>query len=170
MKHAITEDLLVKKVKDNFRHDIIETTVYKGEVTHLVDIKSLRAVCNFLKTDPDLRMNFLCDVLGVDYFRETPRFEVVYHFYSIQRKHRIRVKVRVAENEAVPSVTHLWPGADWPEREVYDMFGIVFEGHPNMKRIYLAHDWVGHPLRKDYPLRGYKDRYNPYGEEKPEEI
>ncbi|MBI4950153.1 MAG: NADH-quinone oxidoreductase subunit C, partial [Deltaproteobacteria bacterium] len=98
MKHAITEDLLVKKVKDNFRHDIIETTVYKGEVTHLVDIKSLRAVCNFLKTDPDLRMNFLCDVLGVDYFRETPRFEVVYHFYSIQRKHRIRVKVRVAEN------------------------------------------------------------------------
>ena len=83
------------------------------------------------------------------------------------QKHRIRVKVRVRADEPVPTVSDLWQGADWPEREAFDMFGIVFEGHPNLKRIYLPQDWVGYPLRKDYPLRGYKDRYNPFGEEKP---
>lgn len=170
MTPADREDIVIKKIKDTFRHDVIETSVFKGEVTHVIEIKALRAVCNFLKTDPELRMNFLVDVLGVDYYKETPRFEVVYHFYSIQRKRRVRVKVRAAEGEQVPSITSLWPAADWPEREVYDMYGIVFEGHPNLKRIYLAHDWEGHPLRKDYPLKGFKDRYNPYGEDKPEEI
>ncbi|MBI5643401.1 MAG: NADH-quinone oxidoreductase subunit C [Deltaproteobacteria bacterium] len=164
------EEVLIKKLRDSFRHDIIETTIFKGEITHLVEIKALRAICNFLKTDPELRMNFLADISGVDYYGAAPRFEVVYHFYSIPKKHRIRIKVKAGEGETVPSITSIWPGADWPEREAYDMFGIVFEGHPDLKRIYLANDWEGFPLRKDYPLRGYKDRYNPYGEEKPEEI
>ena len=113
-------------------------------------------------------MNFCADVVGVDYMGETPRFEVVYHFYSIPKKHRIRIKVRVNDGETVPSITSIWAGADWAEREVYDMFGIAFEGHPNMKRIYLAEDWEGYPLRKDYPVRGYKDRYNPYGVDREE--
>lgn len=166
MISAEKEAVLIKKVKDTFRHDILDTVVFKGEVTHLVEKKALTNICNFLKSDPAIRMNYLVDVLGVDLQPGSPRFEVVYHLYSIPRKHRIRLKVKVNENDTVPSVTYIWAGADWPEREAYDMYGIVFEGHPNLKRIYMADDWEGYPLRKDYPLRGYKDRYNPYGEEK----
>lgn len=163
MKPETRDAILIDKVKAAFRDKIVSTTVFKGEVTHLVERNALRSVCTFLKTDPDLKMNYLVDVLGVDYMDETPRFEVVYHLYSIPKKHRIRIKVRLNEGESVASVTSIWAGADWPERESYDMFGIVFEGHPDLKRIYLAHDWEGYPMRKDYPLRGYKDRYNPYG-------
>jgi len=163
MSPADTNSILVDKVQAAFRDKVLSTSVYRGEVTHLVCASALRSVCLFLKTDSELRMNFCADVVGVDYMGESPRFEVVYHFYSIPKKHRIRIKVRVNEGETLPSVTSIWAGADWAEREVYDMFGIVFEGHPNMKRIYLADDWEGFPLRKDYPLRGYKDRYNPYG-------
>jgi len=160
--------VLIDKVKAAFRDKIISTTVHRGEVTHQVCASALRSMCTFLKTDPELRMNYCVDVVGVDYMGESPRFEVVYHLYSIPKRHRIRIKVRVDEGEALPSVTSIWAGADWAEREVYDMFGIVFEGHPNMKRIYMAEDWEGHPLRKDYPLRGYKDRYNPYGVDREE--
>ncbi|MBI5588357.1 MAG: NADH-quinone oxidoreductase subunit C [Deltaproteobacteria bacterium] len=162
----VEDSVLVKKVKEAFRDQILDTVVFRGEVTHLVETAAVRNLCNFLRIDPDLRMNYIVDVVGADYFGENPRFEVVYHLYSIQKKHRIRVKVRVNEGETVPSVTSIWPGANWPEREAYDMFGIVFDGHPNMKRIYMAEDWEGYPLRKDYPLRGYKDRYNPNGVEK----
>jgi len=161
--------ILVNKIKDNFRHDVISTVVFRGEVTHLVEKNALKSVCNFLKDDNDLKMNCLVDVAGVDYSPDAPRFEVVYHLYSISKKHRIRIKIKAGEGEGVPSVTGIWSGADWPEREAFDMFGIVFEGHPNLKRIYLPEEWEGHPLRKDYPLRGYKDRYNPYGVEKEEE-
>lgn len=160
--------LLVDRFKSSCMHGIIETRVFKDEVTHVVRRESIRDICRFLKTSSEFSMDYVVDVLGVDYYGETPRFEVVYHLYSIRKKHRIRLKLRVDEGESVPSITPVYAGADWPEREVYDMFGIAFEGHPGLKRIYLAGDWEGHPLRKDYPLRGYKDRYNPYGEEKPE--
>lgn len=162
------ESVLIKKVKEAFRDAILETNVFRGEVTHVIEKGSLLSLCTFLKNDPDLKMNYLVDVIGVDYQPREPRFEVVYHLYSISRRHRIRLKVRLAEGEAVASVANVWKGADWPEREAYDMFGIVFEGHPELKRIYLADDWEGFPLRKDYPLRGYKDRYNPYGVDKEE--
>src|SRR3990172_8011755 len=89
-------------------------------------------------------------------------FEVVYHLYSIPFKNRLRIKVRVREDETVPSVTSLWRSADFAERETFDMFGIVFEGHPNLKRIYMPMEWEGYPLRKDCPLTGFKDRYNPF--------
>ncbi|MBI1913077.1 MAG: NADH-quinone oxidoreductase subunit C [Deltaproteobacteria bacterium] len=160
------DELLIKKIQSAFRHDIIETTVFRGEVTHLIQMSALRSICTFLKTDPEIKMNFISDVVGVDYNTETPRFEVVYHFYSTSKKLRIRLKVKVNDGETVPSIAGIWHGADWPEREVYDMFGIVFEGHPNLKRIYLPEDFEGFPLRKEYPVRGYKDRYNPYGVEK----
>ena len=142
------------------------TSVFKDEVTHLVKKTALVSICEFLKTDPVLRMNYLVDVIGVDCTPASPRFEVVYHLYSIPQRHRVRLKLKVAEGESVPTVTGVWPGADFPEREAYDMYGIIFDGHPNLKRIYMAPDWQGHPLRKDYPLRGYKDQYNPFGEEK----
>lgn len=164
------EKLLVEKIKETFRDKVVDTKVFKGEVTHLVATDALQPIANFLKTDPELQMNYLSDAAGVDHHPRKPRFEVVYHLYSTHRKHRMRIKVQVGEGEKVPSVTSVWSAADWPEREAYDMFGIEFEGHPDLKRIYMAHDWEGYPLRKDYPLRGYKDRYNPYGEEKePEE-
>jgi len=167
----IEDSVLVKKVRESFGGQILETVVFRGEVTHVVDRTVLANLCNFLKIDQDLSMNYIVDVVGADYYGRDPRFEVVYHLYSIRKKHRIRVKVRVNEGETVPSVTSIWPGANWPEREVYDMYGVSFDGHPNMKRIYMAEDWEGHPLRKDYPLRGYKDRYNPNGVEKePESI
>ncbi len=140
--------------------------MFRGEVTCVIKKESLVDICRFLKSDGELKMNFLVDVLGVDYYPSRPRFEVVYLLYSIPRKHRLRLKIKVDEGETVPSITSVWRSADWAERETYDMFGIVFEGHPNLRRIYLPQDWEGFPLRKDYPLRGYRDRYNPYGEEK----
>ncbi|MBI3754225.1 MAG: NADH-quinone oxidoreductase subunit C [Deltaproteobacteria bacterium] len=160
------DSVLVKYVKNRFGPSILDTIIFRDEVTHLIKRESLAGICGFLKTDPLLQFNFLSDIAGVDYYPQQPRFEVVYHLYSIPKKHRLRLKVKVEEDEVIPSVTSIWKGADWAEREAYDMFGIVFEGHPNLKRIYMPEDWDGYPLRKDYPLKGYKDRYNPYGEER----
>lgn len=159
------QDLLAK-LRDSFSGFILDVVVFKGDVTVIVEKKVVLSLCEYLRDDPDFRMDFIVDVLAVDHMPRSPRFDVIYSLYSIPKKHRIRVKTMVAEGESAPSATAIWPGADWPEREAYDMFGIVFDGHPDMSRIYLPDDWEGFPLRKDYPLRGYKDRYNPYGEEK----
>ena len=163
-----TEPILIDNLKKQFKDGIISTSLFKDEVTHLVTISALLSICKFLKTDPSMQMNYLVDVVGVDYTPATPRFEVVYHLYSIPQRLRIRLKIKVEEGESLPSVTGIWPAADFPEREAYDMYGIYFDDHPNLKRIYMPHDWEGFPLRKDYPLRGYKDQYNPFGEEKEE--
>jgi NADH-quinone oxidoreductase subunit C len=160
------DSVVVKRLKDRFASSILETTVFRGEVTHIVKKEALLDVCRFLKSEKDLKMDFLSDVLGVDYHPRTPRFEVVYLLYSTANKIRLRLKIKVEDGETVPSVTALWRSANCAERETFDMFGIVFDGHPELKRIYLPLDWEGFPLRKDYPLRGYKDKYNPYGEEK----
>lgn len=162
--------VLVKKLTEQFGQGIVATSVFKDEVSHLVDRSALVDICGFLKSDPDFQMNYLVDVLGVDYTPASPRFEVVYHLYSIPKRHRLRLKVKVGDGESVPTVTGVWPAANFPEREAYDMYGIVFDGHPNLKRIYMAADWEGFPLRKDYPLKGYKDQYNPFGEEKEEPL
>lgn len=162
------ESILIDNLKNRSKDGIIATTVYKDEVSHLVTKGALVEICEFLKTDPTLQMNYLVDVIGVDFAPAKPRFEVVYHLYSIPLRLRIRLKVKVEEDERIPSVTAIWPAADFPEREVYDMYGIYFEDHANLKRIYMPDDWDGFPLRKDYPLRGYKDQYNPFGEEKEE--
>jgi NADH-quinone oxidoreductase subunit C len=163
------ESVLIDSLKKSFGSDIIDTIVFKGEVTHRVEKMALRSICSFLKNDSALEMNYLVDILGVDMKTlkpDSPRFEVVYHLYSTSKKHRIRLKIRLADGDSVPTVSDIWRSADWPEREVYDMFGIIFDDHPNLKRIYLADDWEGFPLRKDYPLKGYKDKYNPFGEER----
>lgn len=157
---------LIKNIKERFNSSIIDTIIFRNEVTHVIKKDNLLQICKFLKDDPQMQFNFLVDVVGVDYFPQKPRFEIVYHLYSIPKKHRIRLKIKVDENETVPSLVSVWKAADWAEREVYDMFGLVFENHPSLKRIYLSQDWEGFPLRKDYPLRGYKDQYNPFGEEK----
>ncbi|OGP31422.1 MAG: hypothetical protein A2073_00805 [Deltaproteobacteria bacterium GWC2_42_11] len=168
MSDTIQQDsVLIRKVKDKFGQSVIDTAVFRDEVTHVIKKESLLHVSRFLRDNPEMQFNFLVDVVGVDYLPQRPRFEVVYHLYSIPKKHRLRLKIKVDENENCPSVTSVWKSADWAEREVFDMFGIVFDNHPSLKRIYMPEDWDGFPLRKDYPLRGYKDQYNPYGEEKP---
>jgi NADH-quinone oxidoreductase subunit C len=166
VKKSLNEALLVDALKAKFGESILETTVAKGEVTHTVDGEKLPDICAYLKDDSQYGFNFLSDMHATDNNKAAPRFEVVYHLYSIPKKHRLRLKVMVDEGESVPSVTSIWKSADWAEREAYDMIGITFDGHPNMTRIYLPSSWDGHPLRKDYPLRGYKDEYNPFGEEK----
>ena len=162
----MNKSVLVDKVQKTFPGAVRETLIYKGQVSHIVHKDALLDICNFLKNDSDLQMNYLVDVIAVDFTPAKPRFEVVYNLYSIPKRHRIRLKTKINDGESIPTVTGIWPAADWPEREAYDMFGIIFDGHPNLTSIYLAPDWEGFPLRKDYPLRGYKDPYNPFGEEK----
>ena len=109
-----------------------------------------------LRDTPSLRFNVLLEVTAVDYLPREPRFEVVYHLLSVAHRQRLRMKVRVATNEVegiVPSVQSVWPGAGWPEREVWDMFGIVFAGHGDLRRLLMPEDWEGHPARKDYPVQ-----------------
>lgn len=157
---------LVKIIKEKYGVSILDSFVFRDEATHIIKKDSLIEICRFLKNNSELQFNFLTDIVAVDYFPMKPRFEIIYHLYSIPQKHRLRLKVKAEDGETIPSVTSIWKTADWAEREAYDMFGIIFEGHPNLKRIYMPEDWDGFPLRKDYPLKGYKDQYNPYGEEK----
>ena len=129
-----------------------------GETTVLVPRASIAAVCGFLKTAPGLEFNMLADLCGVDRGpEEEPRFEVNYHLFSTTKYHRARLKVLLSEDEPrVQTVTTVWKTANWHERETFDMFGIIFEGHPDLRRILLPDDWEGHALRKDFPLRGYE--------------
>ncbi|WP_322097447.1 NADH-quinone oxidoreductase subunit C [Pelagibius sp. Alg239-R121] len=126
----------------------------------------LKELCGFLKESPELSFDFLSDLCGVDFLPDSPRFAVVYHLYSVAHQHRLRLKCRLGDPPHVPSITDIWTTANWHEREAFDMYGIVFDGHPNLKRIYMWDEFEGYPMRKDYPVRGYKDAYNPFGEER----
>jgi len=117
----------------------------------------LLSACEFLKNDPELKFDFLSDITPVDRFPIEPRFEVNYHLVSLSRRERLRLKVRVTTKDpAVPTVTGVWPTANWHEREAWDLMGVRFEGHPNLTRILMPDDWEGHPHRKDYPVEGYR--------------
>ena len=109
--------------------------------------------CRVLRDNDALRYTTIIEVTAADYIPRTPRFEVVYHLLSISRRARLRIKVRVADGGSVPTVQGVWKGAGWPEREVWDMFGIVFDGHPDLRRLLMPEDWEGHPARKDYPVQ-----------------
>lgn len=130
---------------------------FRGETTVLVPREHLRRVAEYLAVEPSLRFSFLSDITAVDRFPMDPRFEVNYHLLSLDRKERLRLRVNVSGQDPVlPSVTAVWPTANWHERENYDLFGIRFEGHPHLTRILLPDEWEGHPLRKDYPVTGYR--------------
>ena len=146
------ENFTLKKLQDRFGDSIKEVIEFRGELTAVIQKDALLEVCGFLKDDPDLRYDFLSDVCGVDFPEREKRFEVVYNLYSIPNRWRVRLKINVGESESIPSVTPIWEGANWPEREVFDMLGIEFENHPDLTRILMPDDWVGHPLRKDFPL------------------
>jgi NADH-quinone oxidoreductase subunit C len=142
------------QLREKFPTSILEVKTFRDEVTATVAKKDLPEICKFLYSDPDLQYQFLTDLCGVDYFPETPRFEVVYLLYSLKNNQRLRLKAKVAEGESISSVESIWKAANWLEREVYDLFGIPFENHPDLKRILLWDGYEGHPLRKDYPVEG----------------
>jgi NADH-quinone oxidoreductase subunit C len=129
----------------------------RGELTILVQRAAIREACAILRDDRELRFNFLADITCVDWYPNEPRFEVVYHLLSIPRRERLRLKVRLAgDDPSLESVTSVWPSANFFEREIYDLFGVRLSGHPNLRRIMMPEDWEGHPLRKDYPVEGYR--------------
>jgi NADH-quinone oxidoreductase subunit C len=129
-----------------------------GEITIYVPREQIVALCSFMKTAPDFQFNMLADLCGVDRGpEEEPRFEVNYHLFSTTKFHRLRLKVLLNEDDAhVPTVTGVWRTANWHERETFDLLGVRFDGHPDLRRILLPDDWQGHALRKDFPLRGYE--------------
>ncbi len=129
----------------------------RDEMTIYVERSALREACVLLKEDPTCPFNALSDLTCVDWYPSEPRFELVYHLLSILNKERVRLKVKLnSSSPAVESITSIWPGANYFEREVFDLFGIRFTGHPYLRRILMPEDWEGHPLRKDYPVEGYR--------------
>lgn len=144
---------LIEIVKNKFPDLIISSHDQCGDQTVVIRKEGIATLAKFLKYDPELDFNMLMDLTAVDclHLKWTPRFEVVYHFYSLTKNHRLRVKVPVEAVDEVESLTELWPAANWFEREVWDMFGIKFKNHPNLKRILMYEEFKGHALRKDYP-------------------
>jgi NADH-quinone oxidoreductase subunit C len=144
----------VEKLKEKFGASIRGAKTFRGEVTATVSREKIHEICKFLYSDPDLQFQFLTDLCGIDFFPETPRFEVVYLLYSMKLNARLRLKARVAEGESISTVESIWKAANWLEREAFDLFGIPFENHPDLRRILLWDGYEGHPLRKDYPVEG----------------
>jgi NADH-quinone oxidoreductase subunit C len=146
-------NVLVKKLKAQFDGAVMEAVEFLGQVSIRVDAAKIVEVCDFLRNDPDSPFNYLSDLTCVHYpmNREAP-LEIVYNLLSIKRNERVRLKVGTTEQGSVESVTSVWPSANWMEREVYDLFGVTFSNHPDLRRILLPPDWVGYPLRKDYAL------------------
>jgi NADH-quinone oxidoreductase subunit C len=147
-------NLTVKKLKERFRDSILEVESFRNEVTVSVQKREILEICGFLQSDPDLQYHLLTDLCGLDYFPQTPRFEVVYHLCSVKRNQRLRLKTRVGESESIVSVESVWKVANWYEREAYDLLGISFENHSDLRRIMLWDGYEGHPLRKDFPVEG----------------
>jgi len=144
----------VLKLKEKFPASIIDVVEFRGEVTVTVAKESITDILTFLKQS--LQYNLLTDLTALDYLgKREERFMMVYLLYSIPNKDRLRIKTPVAETDCrIPTACNVWKTANWLEREVFDLFGIKFDGHPDLRRILMTDDWIGHPLRKDYPLQG----------------
>ena len=137
---------------------VAEVSEYRGETTIVVPRELLRATAERCRQDAKLQYNFLTDATCVDRFPAEPRFELNYHLVSIPRREKVRLRVWLGGNDpVVDSLVPVWPGANWLEREIFDLFGIRFSGHPDLRRILLPEDWEGYPLRRDYPVEGYRD-------------
>ncbi len=148
----MAERELIKKVRERFPSQLIDSRVFRDEVTLIVQKEAVLEIMRYLHDD--LSFDLLTDLCGLDHLPHHPRFEVVYHLYSVARNDRVRVKAPLEEGATISSVSTVWEGANWFERETFDMLGIVFENHPNLKRILLWDDFEGHPLRKDFPTEG----------------
>jgi NADH-quinone oxidoreductase subunit C len=148
---------VVRRLKEFDPAAVAEVIEFRGELTIVVPRPHLRHAAKLLASEPGLEFAYLSDVTGVDRFPNEPRFELNYHIVSFTRKERLRIKVRVSSSDpVVESVTPVWAGANWHEREVFDLLGVRFEGHPDLRRILMPENWEGHPLRKDYPVEGYR--------------
>lgn len=144
----------IKKLIERFPDSILETHSHRGDDTAVVRKEDISEICTFLRDDEALLYNFMMDLTAVDYLGREPRFEVVYHLYSLKCNRRVRIKARVSESDcSIDSIVSIWQAADWFEREVFDLYGITFKGHPDLRRILLYEGFEGHPLRKDYPLK-----------------
>ncbi len=145
------------KLQEFDPHAVEDAREFRGEVTLFIRKERLGSVCKFLRDAPDLNFKYLSDVTVVDLYPGEPRFEVVYHLLSLAPYQRLRLKVRLSgDNPRIESLVPIWPGANAFEREVFDLFGVHFDGHPFLRRILMPEDWEGHPLRKDYPTTGYR--------------
>ena len=149
---------VLERVRTRFGAGVVDTHDHRGDHTAVVARDALLSVLAWCRDEPELAFDMLTDLTAVDYLRypgreDGPRFDVVYHLYSIPHNHRLRIKVRVEEDDAVvPTAVGVWPIANWFEREVWDMFGVRFEGHPDLRRLLMYEEFVGHPLQKDYPI------------------
>ena len=149
---------ILARLRERAGNGVLETHDFRGDSTAVVTRESILDLLTFCRDDAALEFDLLVDITAVDNLKfpgreDGPRFEVVYHLYSTVQNHRVRLKVRVEEDDAhVPTASPLWPIANWLEREVWDMFGVRFDGHPDLRRLLLYEEFVGHPLRKDYPI------------------
>lgn len=148
------KSLAHQKIEEKFPQAVLDAHAQHGDETIIIRSDAILEVARLLKDDPELQYNFLVDITAVDYFGRHPRFEVVYHFLSMPFNQRLRVKLQCDDlYPSIKSLTPLWKTANWLERECFDLYGIRFEGHPNLKRILLYDEFEGHPLRKDYPKK-----------------
>jgi NADH-quinone oxidoreductase subunit C len=151
---------IAKMIEEKFPGKVLGISAFAGQVAVAVQKDGIVDICRYLHDEPSLRMDHLSDLTAVDYSTYPgdtgPRFEVVYNLISTVHRHRIRLRARVPdEDPRIETVTPVWKTANWHERETYDLMGIVFDKHPDLRRILLPEDWVGHPLRKEYPVKGY---------------
>lgn len=154
-------DQLAEHIRTRRPAEVVDTVVANGDLTVTATAAGILDLIEFLRTDSSCRFSTLVDITAVDYPSRQQRFDVVWHFLSMYQNHRIRVKVAIREDEMLPSLTRIHPSANWFEREVFDMFGILFTGHPDMRRILTDYGFAGHPLRKDFPTTGYVEvRYD----------
>jgi len=150
-------NLALKKLQECDPEAVEDVCAFRGDLTLYIRPAHLLRTCEFLRDEPGLKFSFLADITALDLYPQEPRFEVVYHLLSVETAERLRLKVRVSgENPRTSTLVPVWPSANAFEREVFDLFGIVFEGHPFLQRLLLPEDWEGHPLRKDYPTEGYR--------------
>jgi NADH-quinone oxidoreductase subunit C len=149
------KDLVLEKLNAHFKDSVVSVNEFRGELTVIIKKEDLVRLCDFLKHDDELTFDLLEDLSGVDMYTPAERFQVVYHLFSLKNRYRLRVKVVVDESELkVPTVSSVWSTANWHEQEAYDMFGIIFEGHPDLRRLYMPEEFEYYPLRKDFPLMG----------------
>ncbi len=151
----IANRIVVRRLQEWDAASVAQALEFRGELTLTIPREQLLRTADFLRTDSQLEFSFLSDISPVDRFPMEPRFEVNYHLLSLQLSERIRLKVRLSGGDPViPSVTSVWSGANWHEREAFDLFGIQFTGHPDLRRLLMPDEWEGYPLRKDYPVEG----------------
>ncbi|MGA9364448.1 MAG: NADH-quinone oxidoreductase subunit C [Bacteroidota bacterium] len=152
---SITNNRVLEILRAQFSDSMLSSNEFRGELSVVVKKEDIARVCDFLKHDDELRFDLLEDLCGVDMYTPTDRFQVVYHVFSLMNRFRLRLKVLVDEGDLkVPTVSTVWSTANWHEREAYDMFGIIFEGHPDLRRLYMPDEFEYFPLRKDFPLMG----------------